>query len=208
MKEGGESLSLPMAAHRRSLGGRKGLESASVGSPSGYASYLSRSVNSPSQEPVPRKSSPSNSEADGKSILKGRSRRASEGGQMKSDGKRNPADLRCDRCGKGYKHGSCLSKHMCVFPPPLWRLFVLSCPIGPDAPCRLCTSRLRGPSNSPPSFFPVHSPDYFFWWHPVDLVFFGILGGNTTQPGTLPRNFSSPSTSRSSCLKRLPCWLT
>ncbi|KAJ5137494.1 hypothetical protein N7526_003727 [Penicillium atrosanguineum] len=116
MKEDGESLSLPMAAHRRSLGGRKGLESASVGSPSGYASYLSRSVNSPSQEPVPRKSSPSNSEADSKSISKGRNRRASEGGQMKSDGKRNPADLRCDRCGKGYKHGSCLSKHMCVFP--------------------------------------------------------------------------------------------
>lgn len=116
MKEGGESLSLPMAAHRRSLGGRKGLESTSVGSPSGYASYLSRSVNSPSQEPVPRKSSPTNSEVDGKSIPKGRNRRASEGAQMKSDGKRNPAELRCDRCGKGYKHGSCLSKHMCVSP--------------------------------------------------------------------------------------------
>lgn len=117
MKEGGESLSLPMAAHRRSLGGRKGLESTSVGSPSGYASYLSRSVNSPSQEPVPRKSSPTGSEADGKAIPKGRNRRASEGAQMKSDGKRNPAELRCDRCGKGYKHGSCLSKHMCVSPP-------------------------------------------------------------------------------------------
>ncbi|KAJ5289961.1 DNA excision repair protein ERCC-6-like 2, partial [Penicillium atrosanguineum] len=121
MKEDGESLSLPMAAHRRSLGGRKGLESASVGSPSGYASYLSRSVNSPSQEPVPRKSSPSNSEADSKSISKGRNRRASEGGQMKSDGKRNPADLRCDRCGKGYKHGSCLSKHMWEH-DPAWNI--------------------------------------------------------------------------------------
>ncbi|KAJ5523155.1 hypothetical protein N7513_012699 [Penicillium frequentans] len=109
MKEG-ESALLPMAAHRRSLGGRKGMESTSVGGASGFSSYLSRSVNSPSQEPpVARKASPSNSD-DGKA-LKGRNRRASEGAQSK-EGKRVPAELRCDRCGKGYKHGSCLSKHM------------------------------------------------------------------------------------------------
>ena len=118
MKEGGEPASLPMAAHRRSVGGRKGPESTSVGATSGFSSYLSRSMNSPSQEPpVARKASPSNSEsADGKPIPKGRNRRASEGAQMKTEGKRAPADLRCDRCGKGYKHGSCLSKHMCVSP--------------------------------------------------------------------------------------------
>ncbi|KAJ5574235.1 uncharacterized protein N7459_008662 [Penicillium hispanicum] len=113
LKDGGESASLPTAAHRRSLGGRKGLESTSVGTPSGFSSYLSRSMNSPSQEPpVARKQSPSNSETDGKAIPRGRNRRASEGAQMKTDGKRAPADLRCERCGKGYKHGSCLSKHM------------------------------------------------------------------------------------------------
>ncbi|KAJ5174742.1 uncharacterized protein N7482_000619 [Penicillium canariense] len=111
--EGGEPASLPVAAHRRSLGGRKGLESTSVGGASGFSSYLSRSINSPSQEPpVARKASPSNSDADGKAISKDRNRRASEGAHMKTDGKRAPADLRCDRCGKGYKHGSCLSKHM------------------------------------------------------------------------------------------------
>ncbi|KAJ5693101.1 hypothetical protein N7462_002524 [Penicillium macrosclerotiorum] len=111
----GESASLPTAAavHRRSLGGRKGLESTSVGGGSGFSSYLSRSINSPSVEPaVARKPSPSNSDADGKLNPKGRNRRASEGAQSKTDGKRVPADLRCDRCGKGYKHGSCLSKHM------------------------------------------------------------------------------------------------
>ncbi|CAI7617914.1 unnamed protein product [Penicillium manginii] len=113
LQEGGESTSLPMAAHRRSLGGRKGLESTSVGGASGFSSYLSRSMNSPSQEPpVARKASPSNSDADGKAIPKGRNRRASEGAQIRLDGKRNPASIRCDRCGKGYKHGSCLSKHM------------------------------------------------------------------------------------------------
>jgi len=114
LKEGGEPASLPMgAAHRRSLGPRKGLESTSVGGASGFSSYLSRSMNSPSQEPpVARKPSPSNSDQDGKSVPKGHNRRASEGAHMKTDGKRAPADLRCDRCGKGYKHGSCLSKHM------------------------------------------------------------------------------------------------
>ncbi|KAJ5703423.1 hypothetical protein N7493_011812 [Penicillium malachiteum] len=118
MKEGESASSLPMSTHRRSLGGRKGLESTSVGATSGFSSYLSRSVNSPSQEPpVARKASPSNSDDDTKSI-KGRNRRASEGAQSKTEGKRVPAELRCERCGKGYKHGSCLAKHMCVSPPP------------------------------------------------------------------------------------------
>ncbi|KAF7718421.1 Zinc finger C2H2 type domain-containing protein [Penicillium ucsense] len=114
MKDGSEAASLPVgAAHRRSLGARKGLESSSISGSSGSPSYLSRSINSPSQEPpVARKATPSNSDEDSKSTAKGRNRRASEGAHMKTDGKRAPADLRCDRCGKGYKHGSCLSKHM------------------------------------------------------------------------------------------------
>ena len=148
MKDG-ESASLPMVAHhRRSLGGRKGLESTSVGPPSGFSSYLSRSVNSPSQEPpVPRKSSPSNSDSDGKSP-KGRNRRVSESVQPKTEGKRTPAELRCDRCGKGYKHGSCLSKHMCVSPVPLGRLLLAR-----SGACAM-SALSRSPSwsfNSPPS---------------------------------------------------------
>lgn len=114
--EGGEATSLPMGAHRRGLGGRKGLESGSVGNVSGFSSYLSRSINSPSQEsPVARKGSPGSDHSDSK--LKNRNRRASEGAQLKTEGKRASTAIRCDRCGKGYKHGSCLSKHMCVSPP-------------------------------------------------------------------------------------------
>jgi hypothetical protein len=120
-----------MPALRR--GSRKGLESSSVGAPSGFGSYLSRSMNSPSQEPpVARKTSPSHSQ-DGSAAppadditpatkpvtTKNRNRRASEGSHlMKGEGKRSAPELRCDRCGKGYKHGSCLSKHMCVLPLP------------------------------------------------------------------------------------------
>jgi hypothetical protein len=55
---------------------------------------------------------------------------------MKTDGKRNPADLRCDRCGKGYKHGSCLSKHMCVSPMSPGRLLVRSGVCTTSALCR------------------------------------------------------------------------
>ena len=54
---------------------------------------------------------------EGESFNKARMRRASEGqSSVKSDGKKN--DLRCDKCGKGYKHSSCLTKHLFV-PSPL-----------------------------------------------------------------------------------------
>lgn len=55
---------------------------------------------------------------EGDSFNKARMRRASEGqSSVKSDGKKN--DLRCDKCGKGYKHSSCLTKHLFVPSPPL-----------------------------------------------------------------------------------------
>ncbi|KAE8145156.1 hypothetical protein BDV25DRAFT_165266 [Aspergillus avenaceus] len=119
----GESGGIPMSSHRR--GSRKGLESSSVGAPSGFGSYFSRSMNSPGHEPpVARKTSPTQPNDVPSSTLtavdednsinnKSRNRRASEGSHLvKGEGKRSMAELRCDRCGKGYKHGSCLSKHM------------------------------------------------------------------------------------------------
>ncbi|KAL4991063.1 hypothetical protein BDW68DRAFT_18017 [Aspergillus falconensis] len=128
LKDSPDSVATSMPAHRR--GSRKGLESSSVGATSAFSSsYLSRSINSPSRDSlVARKTSPSQlqetapmaqnavdgSIAPGKPIsTKNRNRRASEGGHMvKGEGKSSRPELRCDRCGKGYKHGSCLSKHM------------------------------------------------------------------------------------------------
>lgn len=40
-------------------------------------------------------------------------RRASDGHSMR-EGKRPKDDLKCTKCGKGYKHSSCLAKHLCV----------------------------------------------------------------------------------------------
>lgn len=52
-------------------------------------------------------------QADG--LSKARARRASEGSYLtKGDGKRASGELRCDKCGKGYKHSSCLTKHLLV----------------------------------------------------------------------------------------------
>jgi hypothetical protein len=48
--------------------------------------------------------------------MKNRNRRASEGSYLiKGEGKKSAAELRCDTCGKGYKHSSCLTKHLYVF---------------------------------------------------------------------------------------------
>ncbi|KAK5002900.1 hypothetical protein LTR60_006969, partial [Cryomyces antarcticus] len=50
-----------------------------------------------------------------KSVGKGRIRRASEGSKLSKEGKRaSNGDLRCEKCGKGYKHSSCLTKHLLV----------------------------------------------------------------------------------------------
>jgi hypothetical protein len=53
-------------------------------------------------------------ESEPGSANKSRARRASEGSRLaKGDGKRTAgSDLRCEKCGKGYKHSSCLTKHL------------------------------------------------------------------------------------------------
>ncbi|PGH28319.1 hypothetical protein GX50_08944, partial [[Emmonsia] crescens] len=121
--------------HRRGLSTRRAVESTSMGASSAFGSYLARNS---AQDATPgRKNSPnsidentavedvsplgigggigSSSSSGGKPIIstKHRSRRASEGSHLiRSDGKRVMNELRCDRCGKGYKHSSCLTKHM------------------------------------------------------------------------------------------------
>jgi len=52
-----------------------------------------------------------NEDVEADSFNKQRARRASEG-QSTKDGKKN--ELKCDKCGKGYKHSSCLTKHLFV----------------------------------------------------------------------------------------------
>lgn len=118
---------------RRKSVSRKGTEASSIGATSGFSSYLSRGLNAASPDnaataaAIVRKTSPSsideNTAVDGTGPVgkpvstKNRNRRASEGSPlMRGEGKRVSSELRCDQCGKGYKHSSCLTKHMCVYP--------------------------------------------------------------------------------------------
>lgn len=60
-------------------------------------------------------------EENNDSNSKARARRASEGAHLsKSEGKRASGELRCEKCGKGYKHSSCLTKHLSVCPSSLF----------------------------------------------------------------------------------------
>ena len=53
-------------------------------------------------------------------IQKARVRRASDGQPLTKDGKKSSrVELRCEKCGKGYKHSSCLTKHLLVSLPLL-----------------------------------------------------------------------------------------
>lgn len=46
---------------------------------------------------------------------KDRLRRASEGSTLSSKKKLSSSELKCDTCGKSYKHSSCLTKHLSVY---------------------------------------------------------------------------------------------
>ncbi|EAS36621.1 leucine-rich repeat extensin-like protein 5 [Coccidioides immitis RS] len=125
--------------HRRGLSSRKvGLESTSMGSSSSaLGSYIAQQrKNSPNSAVTTAGNNTnttttttnnnnininSNNNQSGEETsstsrpisTKHRSRRASEGSHLiRGEGKRSLTELKCDRCGKGYKHSSCLTKHM------------------------------------------------------------------------------------------------
>lgn len=63
----------------------------------------------------------SGDDVDG-SVDGNRLRRASDGQPLTKDGKKsNRVEVRCETCGKGYKHSSCLTKHLSVFLVPGYR---------------------------------------------------------------------------------------
>lgn len=77
-------------------------------------SFFNGSSGSTDQDVVEDNSNDEDSSVKGMNT-KNRNRRASEGSYLiKGEGKKSSQDLRCDTCGKGYKHSSCLTKHMWV----------------------------------------------------------------------------------------------
>lgn len=82
------------------------------GSPFASGSYRDSTKSEAVTDGPPLASMPEHEKGNSKSRI----RRASEGSRLsKGDGKRaSGSDLRCEKCGKGYKHSSCLTKHLSV----------------------------------------------------------------------------------------------
>jgi len=104
--------------HRRSIQSRAALGSSNPGS---YPSP----PNSLPQSAMMARSNTSGGSAvvDGPSLAsmsdkanKNRTRRASDGSTLSSKKKGGNGDLKCETCGKAYKHSSCLTKHLLVSP--------------------------------------------------------------------------------------------
>jgi len=124
VREAGDNASgIPITSRRNTMSKSASARAAAVGSlPSPPASLLShrlrvthagkmdRGESAIDDEPNDEMEEDEDSESN-----KNRMRRASEGQHLMKEGKK-PAggDLKCDKCGKGYKHSSCLSKHLLV----------------------------------------------------------------------------------------------
>lgn len=99
------------------MGSKKNAESHSMSGRPSMHSYFHGSGSSPSaqdNDALEDNSFDEDAPPSSKTLsTKNRNRRASEGSYLiKGEGKKSAADLRCDTCGKGYKHSSCLTKHL------------------------------------------------------------------------------------------------
>jgi len=109
LKERGDASALPYANHRKSTS-RKATESQSMMAKPSMHTYFT----TPDQEAVEDNSMDEDMLSEEKKMsTKERNRRASEGSHL-TKGKKSGGDLRCETCGKGYKHSSCLTKHLYV----------------------------------------------------------------------------------------------
>jgi len=131
VREAGDtSLGMPISTRRNTMSKNASARSAALGSlpspPGSLPGHRIRLTSSGKSDRGESAIDDQNDEMDDDEetgFKQSRLRRASEGQHLMKDGKKvNGSDLKCDKCGKGYKHSSCLSKHLCV---PTF----LSCPV-------------------------------------------------------------------------------
>ena len=117
LRDQGELAGMPIQHQRRSVGSRKPAESLSMSIRPSMSSYFNEGATPTTGHDNNALEDNSNDE-DAELLSKNqknRNRRASEGSYLsKGESKKSAADLRCDTCGKGYKHSSCLTKHLYV----------------------------------------------------------------------------------------------
>ncbi|EXJ71366.1 uncharacterized protein A1O5_05173 [Cladophialophora psammophila CBS 110553] len=115
LRDQGDLPGIPVQSHRRSASSRKMTESHSMSARPSMHSYFNGppgTAGSHDNEVLEDNSHDEDVPASSRN-LKNRNRRASEGSHLiKGEGKKSGIELRCDTCGKGYKHSSCLTKHL------------------------------------------------------------------------------------------------
>ncbi|ERT00782.1 hypothetical protein HMPREF1624_02015 [Sporothrix schenckii ATCC 58251] len=107
----GSSMAAAMAAGNKGLMGSLPLPSPPASLPS--RKFLTADGSAIDDDEVDM----SESEIDSASLL----RRTSDGQPLKEGRRSSRIELRCEKCGKGYKHSSCLSKHLWEHTPE-WAL--------------------------------------------------------------------------------------
>ena len=119
---GDSALGMPISNRRNTMSKSASARSAALGSlPSPPASLPGHRIRLTSTGKSDRSESAiddQNDEMDDDedtAFKQSRMRRASEGQHLMKDGKKTSGgELKCEKCGKGYKHSSCLSKHLFV----------------------------------------------------------------------------------------------
>lgn len=120
VREAGDTTTgIPITARRNTMSKNASARAAALGSlPSPPASLPSHRIRMSSGKSDRGESAIDDDQNDDmdeeeEDFKQARTRRASEGQHLMKDGKKsNGSDLKCDKCGKGYKHSSCLSKHL------------------------------------------------------------------------------------------------
>lgn len=100
------------AVNRRSSMSKAALASLNDGASPSVPSSLQHHVSVPENSGSAMIDGPSLSSFQGVDKMKNRMRRASDGTRLTKKEKAATGDLKCDQCGKAYKHGSCLTKHL------------------------------------------------------------------------------------------------
>lgn len=118
---GDTTLGMPITNRRNTMSKNASARSAALGSlPSPPASLPGHRIRLTSTGKSDRSESAIDDEQNDEmdddeetAFKQSRMRRASEGQHLMKDGKKsNGSELKCGTCGKGYKHSSCLSKHL------------------------------------------------------------------------------------------------
>ncbi|TAQ86338.1 hypothetical protein B7494_g5335 [Chlorociboria aeruginascens] len=131
MRENGETpLAMPISSRRNTMSkgasSRSGVQGGLPSPPASLPSHRSRLTSSGKSDrgesAIDDEQNDDIEDDDHTGFSDSRMRRASEGQHLMKDGKKaNGSDLKCDKCGKGYKHSSCLTKHLWEHTPE-WSL--------------------------------------------------------------------------------------